>query len=152
MTITLRDIIAMPDLHVEDGLGRVACALIADRDGAVDLNEHEFSYDLESDQAKAFASRITTHVKIEEIVDYGDGREGLDVVCLDGKPVAAVTESGYDYYTYEVAVADLAALDAMVAAARALRKSRLREMTETGLDEDVAQILKLEPSGPPTPC
>jgi len=147
--MTPRDIIGMPDLLVRDGLSRTVCALIAARDGNVDLDRDEFEYDLDGQAAEALEARITTRVKSEETWDNGDGRDGVDVVCLDGRAVAVVRESGYDSYAYQIALLDRAALDEMVAAARALRRSRVSDMEEVDLDDGVAERLGLDhPAAP----
>jgi len=143
MTTTLRDIIDLPDQGVYPGINRVVRALIVERDGNVDLDLHEFSYDLDGAAAQALEARVTVRVKYEDLWDGGDGREAVDVVCLDGRPVAVVMETGYDSYNYTVEVIDLRGLDELVDAVRSLRVSKMANLTEADLDADVSARFRL---------
>ena len=152
MATTPQDILNCPDKHIHKGFDqRVVRALVAERDRFLDLNVNEYWFDLDGPAAKALDERVSVHVKEEEIVDMGDGRDGLDVICLDGKPVAIVREQGYDNFGYLFVILDLKGVDEIADAVRAMQKDTLCDMSETAVDADIREDLGLKDIEAPKP-
>ena len=148
MSITPREILAMPSLRVEEGFSNTVLELFeyeSGENGDNDNLKNAVQRYREDPETKKLASRLMTQTKAEQIVENGDGRYSLDVVYFDTRPIAIVVSGGYETVTYSIVRLDVDSIDELVKKLTSLFIQYLPDMN-VGLDEDVSRIFYLNPS------